>query len=317
MKYPAHLFACLFSVLAPQPHILGALISSIPMQGSALSHVEELLEEFKDALSGEVASTENVDARYMRLTELRFLLKNLRELTSIQLYQSYSRPETRTNDETTGGSTVAFVDRKRLHSQIAALDKHLADVRARALLGFLHDDAAVIPRIVRLCRIYEFTEAEADLFHLIVVVQGSQCGHVLNALIEEDYLRRITGFQRVCGLSEVDIEVFCDAERQHIKEGVLLVEEENGAHFNLRCPRTAVQLLFGRAVKTDDLLKISQTALEDILSLELSGRGKVGQEDTGRTRKKATGKRKLEETPAKSEQQLGLGELLQVCLVRL
>jgi hypothetical protein len=36
--------------------------------------------------------------------------------------------------------------------------------------------------------------------------------------------------------------------RQHIKEGLVMVEEENGAHFNLRTPRTVVQILYGYPV---------------------------------------------------------------------
>ena len=36
--------------------------------------------------------------------------------------------------------------------------------------------------------------------------------------------------------------------RLHIKEGAVMVEEENGAHFNLRTPRTVVQTLYGYPV---------------------------------------------------------------------
>ncbi len=45
-------------------------------------------------------------------------------------------------------------------------------------------------------------------------------------------------------------------------------DEDNGTQFNLRMQRVAVQLLYGRKVKADDLLKISQTSLEDILNRE-------------------------------------------------
>ena len=38
--------------------------------------------------------------------------------------------------------------------------------------------------------------------------------------------------------------------RLHIKEGIVMVEEENGAHFNLRTPRTVVQTLYGYPVRT-------------------------------------------------------------------
>jgi hypothetical protein len=80
------------------------------------------------------------------------------------------------------------------------------------------------------------------------------------------------GFQRLTNMADVDVDMFCDAERQHIKEGfvyvplpavvylricstirrLVLVEEEQGTHFNLRLPRTAVQLLYGRQVPTDN-----------------------------------------------------------------
>ena len=130
------------------------------------------------------------------------------------------------------------------------------------------DAVKVLPRIIRLCEKYQFNEAETDIFHLMVTVQGSVNHHVLNTLLEEDYLKRITGFQRICGMSEVGIEIFCDPDRCHIKEGIVLVEEDNGTHFNLRTPRTVVQLMYGRSVKSDDLLKIAQTAVEDILNNE-------------------------------------------------
>ena len=55
----------------------------------------------------------------------------------------------------------------------------------------------------------------------------------------------------------------------------MLVEEDNGLHYNLRSPRTAVQLLYGRELKRDELLKVSQTALEDIMNEELSKKTKA------------------------------------------
>jgi hypothetical protein len=45
--------------------------------------------------------------------------------------------------------------------------------------------------------------------------------HVLNAFSEEDYLRRLTGFQKLADMSPEDLEMFCDSERQHIKEGII------------------------------------------------------------------------------------------------
>ncbi len=81
----------------------------------------------------------------------------------------------------------------------------------------------------------------------------------------------MTGFQRISGMSEVDIDLFCDGERPHMKEGMVLVDEENGTQFNLRIQRVAVQLVYGRRVKADDLLKISATTLEEVLNREEGG----------------------------------------------
>jgi hypothetical protein len=137
------------------------------------------------------------------------------------------------------------------------------------------------PRILRLCRAYGLSAKEREVFHLMIILQGSTDFHVLNSMVEAgDDMRRMSGYQRLCGMAEVDIEVLCDSDRQHIKEGMIMVEEENGMHFNLRCPRTAVQLLYGRHVRDDDLLKVSQTALEDIMLQEESTRpGTVATDD--------------------------------------
>lgn len=130
------------------------------------------------------------------------------------------------------------------------------------------DKNLLLPRIIRLCERFQFNETEKNIFHLMVVVQGSSNAHVLNALVEEDYLRRMIGFQRLARVSDVGIDLFCDSTRLHIKEGVVLADEEHGTNFNLRCPRTVVLLLYGLEACEEDLLKVSQTSLEEILEEE-------------------------------------------------
>lgn len=49
-----------------------------------------------------------------------------------------------------------------------------------------------MPRIVQLCEKYQLTRREFDIFHLMNVIQGSNDSHVLNTLIEEDYLRKVS-----------------------------------------------------------------------------------------------------------------------------
>ena len=68
--------------------------TSFPTDGSEQStFVELLLEDFSAVLNrGNEPLVENRE--YMQLTELKFLIKNIRELTAIQLFQSYSRSDT-------------------------------------------------------------------------------------------------------------------------------------------------------------------------------------------------------------------------------
>lgn len=68
--------------------------TSFPTDGSEQStFVELLLADFSAVLNrGNEPLVENRE--YMQLTELKFLIKNIRELTAIQLFQSYSRSDT-------------------------------------------------------------------------------------------------------------------------------------------------------------------------------------------------------------------------------
>eukprot|EP01038_Epipyxis_sp_PR26KG_P008133 gene8133-11011_t len=217
------------------------------------------------------------NAEYMKLTELRLLVKNIREISDSQLFQTYSKVDsiastTFTNDanNTMIRRTMHF-DRTQLIQQIAEADKLLLQLNdyINNKLELSRNNNSV-PRIVQLCEKYKFSKGESEIFHLMTVIQGSNDSHVLNTMIEEDYLRKISGFQRVSGMSEMDIDIFCDSERQHMKESIVMVDEENGTQFNLRIQRVAVQLLYGRKVKADDIMKIAQTCLEEILNKESS-----------------------------------------------
>eukprot|EP01039_Chlorochromonas_danica_P002363 gene2363-2594_t len=209
------------------------------------------------------------NTEYMELTELKFILKNLRELCQIQLFQNFSKAGTITKKEDILIKSISL-DQNKLCEEMEALSQawqslityisSRLEATANAKLSY--------PRIVNLCMQYQFSSREVDLFHLMVVVQGSNNGAVLNALSEEDYLRKMTGFKRLSGLSDVDVDNFCDAERAHMKENIVAVDEENGTQYNLRIQNVAVQLLYGRKVRGDDLLKISQTSLEAILFAE-------------------------------------------------
>ena len=224
--------------------------------------VELLLMDFSAVLNkGTVPLHDNKE--YMQLTELKFLLKNVRELTAIQLFQSFSRSDTITyapstansneNDSATcesanytdsnngvdargdskfkgGDGKVGFrgnipelagltrrsTDRLILFQRRAKLDAILLELKeyVEKRLALIPLSRAVklasvdiidegktkeiekvtatpssttmesestrgLPRIVELCDRYNFSHSEREIFHLMVVVQGSSNSHVL------------------------------------------------------------------------------------------------------------------------------------------
>ena len=124
------------------------------------------------------------------------------------------------------------------------------------------------PRILRLCANYKLNEKETDLFHLLAVLQGTTNGHLINAILDEDFQRRIMAMMRITHMSDAEIDMFCDSDRVHVKEGLIIIDEENGVHYSIRISRAAVQLFYGRILRRDELLKVSQTALEQIINAE-------------------------------------------------
>jgi hypothetical protein len=57
-------------------------------------------------------------------------------------------------------------------------------------------------------------------------MQGSSNSQVLNSLVELDYMRKIFKYQKLAGMSEVDLVFFCDHDRAHMKEGIITVVRE-------------------------------------------------------------------------------------------
>mmetsp|Transcript_10019 Transcript_10019/g.15147 ORF Transcript_10019/g.15147 Transcript_10019/m.15147 type:complete len:1253 (+) Transcript_10019:82-3840(+) len=231
---------------------------------------EVLLKDYGHVLHAQEPFTSNTD--YMKLIELQFLLKNVRELTANKLYQAF----TLSGSVMKEGDTESIVQHKHVNckelaqrkDKLDALIAKVADVISTRLKPANSSSNAFMPRILKLCEAYRLTPAETTLMHLMVVVQGSTNPYVVNSLIEEDYFKRIICFQRLADLSEADIDAFCDPERAHLKEGLVTSEEDHGIHFNIRCSSTCVKVLYGRQLPSDELLKVSQTALEDILEQE-------------------------------------------------
>ena len=83
--------------------------SLVSLHTSLSSHpfVEVILVDFSHVLNKEDSPLTNKE--YMQLTELKFLLKNIRELTAIQLFQSFSRSDTITYTPTAAVHTISSI----------------------------------------------------------------------------------------------------------------------------------------------------------------------------------------------------------------
>lgn len=236
--------------------------------------VELLLMDFSAVLNKETIPLDD-NKEYMQLTELKFLLKNVRELTSIQLFQSFSRSDTITYTPSTSnydenddkhekaelrtdirdsvdspisdnrrgrgghlapgifprgnvpelaGLTRRSTDRLILSQRRAQLDAILLELRqyidrrlALTSINTIVQPTVVdtsgegqkeigeastnsptpkqvecgqvrrLPRIVELCNRYNFSHSEREIFHLMVVVQGSCDSHVLVSQIQQRF----------------------------------------------------------------------------------------------------------------------------------
>jgi hypothetical protein len=144
-------------------------------------NVKSIAETYKDVLEPSIAHATFTDASYMRVMEVKFLLRNVREILDYNLYAAFSRQDTLSAKD---GATVADLEgsaakKALLDEALAALD---ALVAARLTRGY-------VPRIVRLTDAYRLTATETTLFHLMVVAQGSSSATVLNTLLESDETR--------------------------------------------------------------------------------------------------------------------------------
>lgn len=118
------------------------------------------------------------DSEYMHLSELKFLVKNVRELSDMQLFGSYSKFDTVTVPLSDLSSVSAkqrsTADRASLQSFVREIDEFLSglDATIKHRLNLAKTDSSChIPRIIRLCEKLQLDSFETDLFHLIVVVQ--------------------------------------------------------------------------------------------------------------------------------------------------
>ncbi|TYZ67926.1 hypothetical protein PybrP1_012466 [[Pythium] brassicae (nom. inval.)] len=209
------------------------------------------------------------DAEWFWFAEMRFLITFLYEMAFIEFSVSVTKPDSRSLETTALRSKEMVANRQEMQERV----EFLAQLKEYVVkLGYfrlkaLADRGARLPRVFRLAQTYKLSEQETDLLQLLVVLQGCQSTAVRCQMIEEDAQRKMTACQRLAGISEIDVVEFYDDQREHVREGTVLVDEENYCTA-LSLSNISVRVLLGRALSSNQALKLSQTALEDLLKDE-------------------------------------------------
>ncbi|RLN06524.1 hypothetical protein BBJ28_00017066, partial [Nothophytophthora sp. Chile5] len=211
------------------------------------------------------------DSQWFWFAEMQFLAVFLYEMAFMEFSMSVTKPDSITvtlappqmPEKTTLSHRQDMEERVAF---LARLKDYVADL-GQCRLAATKQAGKLLPRVFRLAEMYKLSAPETTLLQLLVVLQGCQSNAVRCQMLEEDAQRKMTSCQRLSGLSEVDVVEFRDDEREHVKEGTLIVDEESYCT-SLSLSNICVRVLLGRRLTSNQALKVSQTALEELLKGE-------------------------------------------------
>ncbi|CEG40076.1 aaa domain containing protein [Plasmopara halstedii] len=214
------------------------------------------------------------DAQWFWFTEMHFMVIFLYEVAFMEFSLSVTKPDSITVEQEQEKTTLT--NRQDMEERVSFLLrlKNYVDDLAKCRLAATKQAGKRLPRVFRLAELYKLSAEETTLLHLLVVMQGCQSNAVRYQILDEDVQRRVLTYQRLSGLSEVDIAEFRNDEREHVKEGTLLVDEET-YYTSLTLSNICVRVLLGRHLTSNQALKVSQTALEELLKDEGMSFGEV------------------------------------------
>ncbi|ETL47029.1 hypothetical protein L916_03190, partial [Phytophthora nicotianae] len=214
------------------------------------------------------------DAQWFWFAEMQFMVIFLYEIAFMEFSMSVTKPDSITLEQTQEKTTLAH--RQDMEERVSFLSrlKNYVDDLAKCRLAATKQTGKKLPRVFRLADMYKLSTGETTLLQLLVVMQGCQSNAVRCQILDEDSQRRVMTCQRLSGLSEVDIAEFRDDEREHVKEGTLIVDEETYCT-SLSLSNICVRVLLGRHLTSNQALKVSQTALEELLKGEGMSFGEV------------------------------------------
>lgn len=238
------------------------------------AYVRALLYEFWDDLRKDPKDTAHLvvesDADWFWFVEMKSLIVFLYEMAFMEFSLSVTKPDSITQDvagDKSAKSTVTHRDEMQQRVEfLARLKRYVLDL-GKCRLEATEKAGKRLPRVFRLAKMYNFTEQETELFQVLAVMQGCQSNAVRCQMLEEDSTRKMSSCQRLASISEIDVVEFYDDEREHVKEGTLVVDEENYSTA-LSLSNICVRVLLGRHLSSNQVLKLSQTALEELLKEE-------------------------------------------------
>ena len=124
-----------------------------------------------------------------------------------------------------------------------------------------------LPRAVRLCRKYEFSQNETDMILLTVAMQAG-------FEQEDGYCCSDNEYNALSLCSFLDLPLhevldFLDQDRLHMQQGLFpSVERDYILSSGLRYETEVCRVLMGASLKQNDFLMIEQTYLADIVAQE-------------------------------------------------
>ncbi|KAG7375856.1 hypothetical protein PHYPSEUDO_014971 [Phytophthora pseudosyringae] len=208
------------------------------------------------------------DAQWFWFAEMQFMVVFLYEIAFMEFSMSVTKPDSVTLEQQQQQKTTRShrQDMEERVNFLARLKNYVDDL-AKCRLAATRQAGKRLPRVFRLADRYKLSSGETTLLQLLVVMQGCQSNAVRCQILDEDSQRRVMTCQRLSGLSEVDVAEFRDDEREHVKEGTLVVDEETYCT-SLSLSNICVRVLLGRHLTSNQALKVSQTALEELLKGE-------------------------------------------------
>ncbi|KAK1934181.1 Protein SAV [Phytophthora citrophthora] len=247
------------------------------LQGQ-FSFVRALLTEFWPEMQRDPRDDSQLpvesDAQWFWFAEMQFMVVFLYEIAFMEFAMSVTKPDSITLEQQQEKTTLSH--RQDMEKRVNFLNrlKNYVDDLAKCRLAATKQADKRLPRVFRLAEMYKLSAGETTLLQLLVVMQGCQSNAVRCQILDEDSQRRVMTCQRLSGLSEVDIAEFRDDEREHVKEGTLIVDEETYCT-SLSLSNICVRVLLGRHLTSNQALKVSQTALEELLKGEGMSFGEV------------------------------------------